>query len=67
MYRNVNSREKYLFANSEAARMQQGTIFAAKEENWPHLLQKYSAEAEALAKGGKKAVLPPDAPAFLKY
>ena len=47
--------------------MQENTIFAETPENWPHLLRKYAAEAAAFAKGGKKAVLPPEVPVFVKY
>ncbi len=64
--RNLSNREKYIFGNSEAMRAQAGTLFESTAENWPHLLQKYAAEAEMVAKAGKKAVLPPDAPAFIR-
>ena len=59
--------KKYLFACSEAMRMQEGTIYEANAENWPQLLTKYKAELEIMAKSKKKGVLPPGAPAFLKY
>ncbi len=64
--RNITNKDSYIFANSEAMKMQEGTVFAATKENWPHLLQKYQAEAAAFAKGGKKAALPAGAPAFIK-
>ena len=64
---NINNKKDYLFANSEAMKMQPKTLFESTPENWPHLLLKYKSELEAMTKGKKKGVLPPGAPTFLKY
>lgn len=45
--------------------MQDNTLFKATLENWPHLLAKYAAELEQMAKNKKKGYLPQGAPSFL--
>eukprot|EP00830_Metopus_es_P016401 TRINITY_DN5066_c0_g1_i1.p1 TRINITY_DN5066_c0_g1~~TRINITY_DN5066_c0_g1_i1.p1 ORF type:complete len:483 (+),score=91.78 TRINITY_DN5066_c0_g1_i1:3-1451(+) len=65
IYININSKQNYLFANSEAMKMQEKTLFAPTGENWPHLLAKYTKEIEEM-NNNKKKIPPPGAPAFLK-
>lgn len=63
----MSNRDSYLYANFEIMMMPGKAALDVKGEDWGHLLAKYPAEAEIVAKAGKKAVLPPEAPAFLKY
>ncbi len=62
----INNRQQHLCASAEAMKMQTQTMFAATAENWPHLLEKHSAELALIAKSKKKGYLPPGAPTFLK-
>lgn len=65
-YRDITNRDEYLFANSEAMKMQVQSFFEETEENWPHILRKYAVEANMVLKGGIKTTLPPETPNFVK-